>query len=148
MVVFHDGSVPQGETFEVATSVQVKNERTRQSCYISSFEFLEHRSIFQAEVFHTVTSMRYKTRLLSALIRSVIQSTAAMSIQSHEPFISGCSIGGPAPSSLRQRAGVLCPCRARSWPKASSRHSPARRGYPIHGADRVHDGRGGEKHFQ
>lgn len=45
-----DGTVPQGEAFEVAASVQVKNERTRQACYISSFEFLEHRSIFQAEV--------------------------------------------------------------------------------------------------
>lgn len=46
-----DGSVPQGETFEVSASVQVKNERTGQSCYISSFEFLEQCSIFQAEVY-------------------------------------------------------------------------------------------------
>ncbi|CAM9275513.1 unnamed protein product [Scytosiphon promiscuus] len=40
----------QGDTFEVAASVQVKNERTGQACYVSSFEFLEHHSIFKDEV--------------------------------------------------------------------------------------------------
>lgn len=36
--------------FEVTASVQVKNERSGQACYVSSFEFLEHHSIFGDEV--------------------------------------------------------------------------------------------------
>ncbi|CBJ27270.1 conserved unknown protein [Ectocarpus siliculosus] len=40
----------QGDTFEVAASVQVRNERTGQGCYLSSFEFLEQHSIFKDEV--------------------------------------------------------------------------------------------------
>lgn len=42
--------VLQGDTFEVAASLQAKNERTGQSCYVSSFEFMEHYSIFGDEV--------------------------------------------------------------------------------------------------
>lgn len=40
----------QGEVFEVAASVQVKNSKTGQSCYVSSFGFLEQHSIFGDEV--------------------------------------------------------------------------------------------------
>ncbi|CAB1121283.1 unnamed protein product [Ectocarpus sp. CCAP 1310/34] len=40
----------QGDAFEVAASVQVRNERTGQGCYLSSFEFLEQHSIFKDEV--------------------------------------------------------------------------------------------------
>lgn len=40
----------QADTFEVCASVQVKNERTGQACYVSSFEFLEQQSIFKDEV--------------------------------------------------------------------------------------------------
>lgn len=43
------GGLSQGDTFEVAASVQVKNERTGQACYVSSFEFLEQHSIFKDE---------------------------------------------------------------------------------------------------
>lgn len=39
-----------GESFEVAASVQIKNNRTGQSSCVSSFEFLEHHSIFSDEV--------------------------------------------------------------------------------------------------
>lgn len=40
----------QADTFEVCASVQVRNERTGQACYVSSFEFLEQHSIFKDEV--------------------------------------------------------------------------------------------------
>eukprot|EP00903_Cladosiphon_okamuranus_P005356 g5351.t1 len=40
----------QADTFEVCASVQVRNEKTGQACYVSSFEFLEQHSIFKDEV--------------------------------------------------------------------------------------------------
>lgn len=47
----HTSLMPsQGEVFDVAASVQVKNERTGQSCYVSSFEFVEYHSILGDEV--------------------------------------------------------------------------------------------------
>lgn len=43
--------------------MQIKNERTGQSCYVSSFEFLEYHSIFNDEVRPTSQAfLRHSTR--------------------------------------------------------------------------------------